>query len=126
MSVSIQELEGVKSVKVSLNKGLVSIELKPGNTVTLSAVRQAIKNDAFTPKDAKVVAVGDLTADGRTLRFKILGTSEAFPVAARPDRRWHGETGHRLTAQGTISAASSSGGTFRIASVSKAPTARDH
>jgi len=60
VSVPVKKIPGVETVNVSLNKGLVSINLAPGNKVTMAQIRKAILDDAFTPKDAKVVAEGIL------------------------------------------------------------------
>ena len=103
MSVSIRKIPGVESVNVSLKQGLVSITLKPGNTVTLEQVRKAIKNDAFAPKEARVVAVGELATAGGKLQFKIARTNEVFPVEPAPHALWRKQTGKPLLVNGIIS-----------------------
>ena len=103
MSVSIKKIPGVESVNVSLKQGLVSITLKPGNTITLTQVRKAIKDDAFTPKEARVVAVGELAAANGRLRFKVAGTNEVFPVEPAPHALWQKQTGKPLLVNGIIS-----------------------
>ncbi|HVB57154.1 MAG TPA: heavy metal-associated domain-containing protein [Candidatus Acidoferrales bacterium] len=103
MSVSIKKIPGVESVNVSLKHGLVSITLKPGNTVTLTQVRKAIKDDAFAPKEARVVGVGELAAADGRLRFKVAGTNEVFPVESTPHALWRKQTGKSLLVNGIIS-----------------------
>lgn len=117
----MKKIPGVESVDVSLNRGLVSIRLKPGNTVAIEQVRKAIEDDAFTPKDARVIAVGELVSRGGKLQFKVVGTSETFPVAPTPHAPWQKEIGHRLTVNGLISAPTKRGqsGTLQITSVSE-------
>lgn len=56
----LKELEGVKSVTVSLNDGYAEIQLEAENTVTLEAIRNAITKNGFTPKDATVSVAGRL------------------------------------------------------------------
>lgn len=92
-------------MNISLKQGLVSIALKPGNTVTLQQVRKAIKDDAFTPKDARVVVAGELekTANGR-LAFKVNGTNETYPVSSTAHASWDKKTGQQLFVTGLISA----------------------
>ncbi len=99
---------------VSLKQGLVNIHLKPGNAVKLDQVRKAIENDAFTPKDAKVVAVGELVSQNGKLEFKVAGTNETFPAASTPHKSWQTQVGQKLTVNGLISTS----GTLQITSVS--------
>lgn len=95
MSVSIGKIAGVESVHVFLNKGLVDIKLKPGNTVTLGAIRKAIENDAFTPKDARVVVAGELVPQSGKRQFKVTGTNETFPLASTPHKSWQTQVGQK-------------------------------
>ena len=76
------KVEGVQSVKVSLNDGLTILDLKTGNAVTLAKLRQVIKNNGFVSKDAQVLARGSTAvADGRTV-FVVSGTGERFVLTA--------------------------------------------
>jgi len=126
VSVAIKKIPGVQSVNVSLNQGLVSIKLAPGNTVKLEQVRKAILNDAFTPKDAKVAAVGELISQGGKLLFKIGGTNETFPVASTPHQSWQNNVRHDLTVNGLISgpASGAAGGMLQITSISGLPAVK--
>jgi copper chaperone CopZ len=121
--VSIRKIPGVESVNVSLKTGLVSITLKPGNTVRVEQVRKAILDDAFAPKDARVVVVGDLVSQDGKLQFKVAGTNEVFPVESTPHASWQKQSGKPLLVNGLISEpANRSGiGTLQITSASSAP-----
>jgi len=124
VSVSIKKIPGVESVNVSLKQGLVSIAFKPGNTVTLQQVRKAIKDDAFTPKDARVVVVGQLTNANGKLEFKVSGTSEMFPVSPTAHTSLDKKVGQQLSITGLISTPSnrSESGSLEITQAS-APSA---
>lgn len=98
-------------MNVSLKHGLVSITLKPGNTVTLEQVRKAIKDDAFTPKEARVVAVGELAPASGKLQFKIARTNEVFAVEPTPHALWQKQTGKSLLVSGIISESANRSGT---------------
>lgn len=76
----MKKVQGVESVKVSLNEGRAMIVLKPGNSVRLEQIRKAVEEQGFTPKDAKVKAVGDLTGTSGKLQFTVTGSREVFPV----------------------------------------------
>ncbi len=127
MSVSIQKIPGVESVSVSLNRGLVRVKLKPGNTVKIEQIRKAILDDAFTPKDAQVVVIGQLASQGGKLQFKVAGTNEIFPVLSTPHKLWRNEMGHRLTLNGLISAptGSNKSGTLQVIGVSGSSAAKN-
>ena len=103
-------------MNVSLKEGLVAIALNTGNTVTLDQVRKAIKDDAFTPKDARVVVVGQLTNANGKLEFKVSGTNEMFPVLPSAQALWGKKAGEELSITGLIStpAKGSESGTLEI------------
>ncbi len=108
---------------VSLKQGLARIRLKPGNTVTLAQVRKAIENNAFAPKEARVVVVGDLLSSNGKLQFKVSGTDEVFPVAPTSHAFWEKQPGRTLRVTGLISAPASrtDPGTLQITEASQQP-----
>lgn len=120
MSVSIQKIPGVESVNVNINRGLVTVTLKPGNTVTMEQIRTAILDDAFTPKGAQVVVIGELASQDGKLQFKVADSNEIFPVAATQHDSGLQQVGHELTVNGLISAPAKRGesGRLQIKSVS--------
>lgn len=64
--VSLKSVSGTDSVNVSLEKGLASVAMKPGNTATLKQLQQAITKNGFTMKPSEVSAAGKiLVTDGR-------------------------------------------------------------
>lgn len=93
MSVAVKKLEGVESAKVSLNEGRATIKLKPGNSIRLEQIRKVVNEQGFTPKDAKVRAVGDLTGTDGRLQFKVGGSNEVFPVMETPHADWQKHAG---------------------------------
>lgn len=58
MRVAVRKLDGVESVDVSLERASVTIGLRPGNRITLPQLRQIIRNNGFSAKDATVTAIG--------------------------------------------------------------------
>lgn len=77
----MQKVEGISSVRVSLNEGLTVLELKPGNAITLARLRELIRNNGFPTRDALIVATGRGVASGSNLVFEVAGTGERYPVA---------------------------------------------
>lgn len=66
MSVALKKVDGVQDVKVSLEEGNADVTLKDGNKVTLEEVRDVIRKNGFTPKDARVTVRGKvIERDGK-------------------------------------------------------------
>lgn len=53
---SLGKIDGIKNVSISLNKGLATIELKPGNHVAIADIKSVIEKNGFTPKETRVIA----------------------------------------------------------------------
>jgi hypothetical protein len=75
----MQKVDGVQSVRVSLNDGLTILDLKPENAVTLGKLRQIIKSNGFIAKEATVLARGSAAGPRR---FVVSGTNEQVDLAA--------------------------------------------
>jgi copper chaperone CopZ len=54
VEASIKRLEGVQSVRISLNDGTAEIRLASENRQTLDQIRQRISDNGFTAKNAEV------------------------------------------------------------------------
>ena len=80
----MQKIQGVERVRVSLKEGLTILDLRPDNRVTLSRLRQVIKNNGFVPKDAEVVARGTPSASDAKAVFEVSGTRERLTPATPP------------------------------------------
>jgi copper chaperone CopZ len=65
--VAVRKLPGVDSVEVSLNRGVATIWLAPGNAIRVAAIREAIRDNGFTPKAAEVKVQGRIVVtEGRS------------------------------------------------------------
>ncbi len=80
MSVALKKIPGVESVETSLNQGKAFVRLKPGNSVRFGDLIQKIRDNAFTPKDAKVTVRGELLRTGGRLRLKVLGIDQTYEL----------------------------------------------
>ncbi|MBI4421975.1 MAG: heavy-metal-associated domain-containing protein [Gemmatimonadetes bacterium] len=85
MRVAVKDLEGVDSVEVSLNRGLVTIRFKPQNRVIIEQVREAIRSNGFTPKAANVRARGTVGMDQGRWVLAFPGGEAGFLLAASPE-----------------------------------------
>jgi copper chaperone CopZ len=82
--VVVGKIEGVRSVKVSLKEGVATIQLAPDNHVTLSRIREAIRSNGFTAREAEVQVAGSLVRRGEALLLVVPGTDDAFVLEDAP------------------------------------------
>ncbi len=61
----MQKIKGVEKVEVSLNRGVVDLTFRPGNTATVEAVRQVAIDGGFAPKQAEVRIAGTIVHRGK-------------------------------------------------------------
>jgi len=80
---ALKKFSGVESVEVSLNKGLATVKLRPGNSVQPQEFWEAVRKNGFTPKETSVVIRGEVTNAGR-LQFKVTGTNQLFDLKGDP------------------------------------------
>lgn len=81
VSVDLNRFAGVETVDVSLTKGLATVKLKPGNTVTPEEFWEAIRKDGFTPKETHVVVRGVVEGP----KLKVTGTTQIYDLTADPE-----------------------------------------
>lgn len=86
MSVAIKKVEGVVSVKVSLNQGRADVTLAPGNKVTVERLRSAVRDNGFTPKDARVKLRGRLVERAGRPALEVTGSGVVYALAAAEGR----------------------------------------
>lgn len=77
---AIKKLPGVESVDVSLNKGLATIKLKPGNTMKPEDFWETVRKNGFTPKETAVVVKGKIERG----KLMVAGTSQVFDLTPQP------------------------------------------
>lgn len=108
MSVSVEKLEGVRAVKVSLNEGRAVLDLAPGNAITLAEIRERVRRNGFSPQGATVTVRARVAAAGDALRLEVPETKETFDVAATPHAPHVAELrkhiGQVVTVEGLIAA----------------------
>jgi len=81
VSVGIEKLEGVASVRVSLEEGLAEVTLEPGNALDPEAIRDVARDGGFTPKSAEVRARGHLVVEEDTLALAVTRLSQEYRLA---------------------------------------------
>lgn len=78
--VSMKGVQGVNTVDVDLNSGLVAIKLAPGNTAGMRQIEEAIEKNGFTHKDATVVARGKVSGSSAAPVLEVTGTSDRYAL----------------------------------------------
>lgn len=78
MRVAVGKIEGVRSVKVSLKDGLATIQFAPANRATVARIRDAVRRNGFTAREADLHVAGSLVRRGDTLTLVVPGTEETF------------------------------------------------
>ena len=85
MRVAAEKIDGVSSVKVSLNEGTATLMFRPTHRVTVERIREMIRSNGFAPKEAEVRVAGEVTVRGDSLLLIIPETSETFVLQDAPD-----------------------------------------
>ena len=86
--VSMKGIQGVNTVDVDLNTGLVSIKLAPGNSAAMRQFNEAVEKNGFTHKDANVVVRGQLSGSAQAPFLDVTGTKDRYaltPLGAGTD-----------------------------------------
>ena len=86
--VSMKGIQGVNTVDVDLNTGLVTIKLNPANSASMRQFNEAVEKNGFTHKDADIVAKGKLTGTAAAPFLEVAGTQDRYalsPAAAGID-----------------------------------------
>jgi hypothetical protein len=93
--VSLKAVQGVDTVNVSLENGLASVTLKPGNSATLKQLGDAIAKNGFTMKNSEATIAGKVIQEGGRVELQITGSNDKLELvpdtAAEPAARLAGK-----------------------------------
>jgi copper chaperone CopZ len=78
---ALKKFSGVESVDVSLNKGLATVKLKPGNSIRPQEFWETVRKNGFTPKVTLVVLRGEIIVGGQP-KLKVSGTDVVLDLKA--------------------------------------------
>jgi copper chaperone CopZ len=84
VDVALKKVASVESVEVSLNKGLATVKLKLGNTVSVPQLWELIHKNGYTPKTTAVLVRGELANVNGNLQLKVSGTNDALLLTSDP------------------------------------------
>ncbi|HKS73051.1 MAG TPA: heavy metal-associated domain-containing protein [Terriglobales bacterium] len=80
MRVSLKALPGVDTVDVSLEKGLATVKMKPGNTTTLKQLNQAVAKNGFTMKDSTAIVAGTVVTTNGKPALHVSGSNDVLDL----------------------------------------------
>lgn len=80
MRVALKSVNGVDTVDVSLNKGLATVTLKDGNTVTIKQLQAAITRNGYSTKQSVITAIGALSLKDDRWVLRVSGSNEEFTL----------------------------------------------
>jgi copper chaperone CopZ len=78
--VSLKSVPGVDTVTVSLEKGLASVALKPGNAATLKQLGDAIAKNGFTVKQSEATINGQVVQEAGKTKLEVSGSNEKLEL----------------------------------------------
>ena len=84
VDVALKKVQGVEAVEVSLNKGLATVKLKPGNTVSVPQFWQLLHDKGYTPKATAVSVRGELPEVQGHVQLKVTGTKDMLMLVPDP------------------------------------------
>lgn len=76
MRVSLKSVSGVDAVDVSLDKGLASVKMKPGNATTFRQLQEAITKNGFTMKPSNVSVAGKVVMTNGQPQLQVSGSND--------------------------------------------------
>jgi hypothetical protein len=97
----MKAVPGVDTVNVSLEKGLATVTLKPGNTTTLKQLQDAVAKNGFTMKQSEATVVGKIVDNGGSLDLQVTGSNETLHLV----QGTNGPSGAAALAGKTVKAA---------------------
>jgi len=77
---NLKKIKGVESASFRTKDSVAVLELKPGNTVTLGEIRDAVKRMGYTPAGAKVTVRGEARKDGAKWMLHVAGLDAEYSL----------------------------------------------
>jgi copper chaperone CopZ len=78
--VSFKAVPGVDTVNVSLEKGLATITLKPGNGTTLKQLQDAVAKNGFTMKRSEATVIGKIMNNAGKVQLQVSGSNDVLQL----------------------------------------------
>jgi hypothetical protein len=101
---NLKKIKGVESATFRISDAVAVLELKPGNTVPLGDIRDAVKRMGYTPTAAKVTAKGQARSEAGKWTFRVAGIDADYPLDLSAGRGMENQLrdGGALIVEGSI------------------------
>ena len=96
----LKRIRGVDTASFRTKDSVAVVELKPGNTVPLDLIRDAVKGIGYTPGAAKVTARGQVRSESGKWLFHVAGPDAEYTLEVSTAQEI--TAGAALTVEGTI------------------------
>ena len=83
---NLKKIKGVESATFRTKDSVAVLELKPGNTVTLGEIRDAVKRMGYTPAGAKVIVRGEARKEPGKWILRVTGVDAEYPLVGQEIR----------------------------------------
>jgi len=77
---TFKKMKAVETATFRMEDSMVVLQLKPGNTLPLEDVRDAVKRIGYTPKEAKVTVRGEARREGGKWLFRVAGSGAEYQL----------------------------------------------
>ena len=74
----LKAVDGVADVEIDLKTGLATVDLAPGATPDVAALRKAVEKAGFTPRDITLTAIGTLALEDSSVFLNIRGSEQRY------------------------------------------------
>ena len=82
MRVAVEQFPGVTAAEVSLEEGLVTVQVTPDTRLTIAGLRKAIRKQGFSPRAAQVWVSGRLSETEDAFALSVPGSGITYSTRA--------------------------------------------
>jgi cation transport ATPase len=83
---NLKKIKGVESASFRTKDSVAVLELKPGNTVPLGDIRDAVKRMGYTPAAAKVTVRGEARRNGAKWVLHVTSLNAEYTLDVPPEQ----------------------------------------
>jgi hypothetical protein len=77
---NLKKIKGLESASFRTVDSVAVLDLKPGNTVPIGDIRDALKRMGYTPTSAKITAKGQARLEAAKWIFRVTGIDADYPL----------------------------------------------
>ena len=82
---ALKKFAEVQKAEVSLNRGIASMDMKPGNKIKVTDLWNVVTRNGFTTKETKVVLRGQILPGGKQIQIPESGETYIITGPPQPE-----------------------------------------